>query len=333
MIHPKHKHWPRILSAVLALSALLLALGATGGQLAQPERQETQADRWVGFHVVYEALPLSMEELESHPEDYPEEDRSHWVEYGSQDLDVDGLGTLAIPREILIGEYQEETGEYLFPGLEGYNAFLVAQTLEDGSQVWGGSYDLANAQVKVGGAEQSLSGTIYFGPPIGAETDWAEREPDYAWTAYRVFQMPDGTVYLDGSGNSYGISPGNAGFSSTTTDTRTVNGESETSTLTVEVNMEQVQRLEAAAVKLFDAADRLLATQEFSPEEAEDAHVSLPSECAWVLVEERYEDGSLHRTVYSPLEQEGQEEIAHSLVLLDERGMGRAVSLFLTLSH
>ena len=333
MIHPKHKHWPRILSAVLALSALLLALGATGGQLAQPERHETQADRWVGFHVVYEALPLSMEELESHPEDYPEEDRSHWVEYGSQDLDVDGLGTLAIPREILIGEYQEETGGYLFPGLEGYNAFLVARTLEDGSQIWGNSIDLAHAQAKVGGAEQSLSGIIYFGSPAGAPENWAEQESDYAWRAYNVYQMPDGTVYLDDSGNSYGISPGGMSFSSTATDTRTVNGESETSTLTVEVNMEQVQRLEAAAVKLFDAADRLLATQEFSPEEAEDAHVSLPSECAWVLVEERYEDASLHRTVYSPLEQEGQEEIAHSLVLLDERGMGRAVSLFLTLSH
>ena len=329
MKNPARKKRIWILGAVLFLAAALLVLDFTGGRLAQPEKQKQEEDRWVGFHVVYESTPPFLDEVEANPESYPAEDRSQWVEYGSQDLDVDGFGTMAIPREILIGEYQEETGEYLFPGLEGYNAFLVAQTMEDGSQVWGGSYDLANARVKVGGAEQSLSGTIYSGPPVGAEEDWAEREPDYAWRAYNVFQMPDGTVYLDGSGNSYGVSPGNMGFSSTRTDTRTVNGESETTSLTVEVKIEMAGRLEAAAVKFFDGADQRLGQRELAPEEAEEAHVAVPAACAWVLVEERYEDGTVQRTVYSSHDWAYQEEVPHSLVLLDQRGMGRSVTLFL----
>ena len=319
-----------VLTGLLVVVGLFWALDLTGGRLVRPERQG-QDDRWVGFHVVYEPMPPSMDEVEANPEAYPEEDRTHWVEYGSQDLAVEGFGTLAIPREILIGEYQEETGEYSFPGLEGHNAFLVAQTQEDGSQVWGGSYDLADARVKVGGAEQSLSGTIYCGPPVGAGEDWAERVPDYVWRAYNVFQMADGTVYLDGSGNSYGGTIGGMSFSSNATETTTVNGESETTSLTVEVKVENVARLKSVAVKVFDEADQVMQQQEFIPEEAENAHVSVPAECAWVLVEEQYEDGTAKRTAYSLNDWEYQEEIAHSLVLLDQRGMGQAVSLLLAL--
>lgn len=325
--------WSKRRGPVLGLAALccllLLAAAATGGQLAQPERRETEEDKWVGFHVVYEPMLPSIEEVEADPEAYPPEDRSHWVEYGSQTLETEGLGSLSIPREILIGEYQEETGQYSFPGLEGYNAFLVARTQEDGSQVWGGSYDLAYANVKIGGTEQSLSGTIYSGPPAGAGKDWTEGEPGYAWRAYNVFQMADGTVYLDGSGNSYGASSGGMGFSSSRTDTKTVNGESETTSLTVEVKVESAERLTRVAVKLFGEGDQLVGEREFAPEEAEDTCVTVPEACAWVLVEERYEDGSAKRTAYSPGDWEYQEKLGHCLVLLDQRGMGRVVYLYL----
>lgn len=45
-----------------------------------------------------------------------------------------------------------------------------------------------------------------------------QTEFDYCWTAYQVYQMEDGTVYLDGSGNSYG---GMGGFTTKVTDTQT----------------------------------------------------------------------------------------------------------------
>ena len=324
----RHNRWGWITAIVLACFALLLVVEATGGRLAQPERQE---DRWVGFQVVFEPMPPSIEELEENPEAYPPEDRSHWVEYGSQELSVEGIGTVPIPREILIGTYQEETGEFVFPRLDGYNAFLVTIKQEDGSEVWCGSYGLSYAHSSVGGKEQSLSGTIYSGPPLEQEEHWGETEPEYVWRAYNVYQMPDGTVYLDGSGNSYGVSSGGMSFSSIATYTKTVNGESETISQTVEVRVEEVSRLETVVVKSFGAQDQLLEKQVLSLEEADQAQVVLPEECDWVLVEEQYVDGTIKRTVYN-VQDVGEEGVVHTLVLLDQQGKGYTVPLFLNLA-
>ena len=328
MKNPKHRRTIRTAAAVLLLAVLALVLDVTAGRLARPEREDRAEDCWVGFHVVYEPMPPSMEEVEASPEQYPPEDRSHWVEYGSQGLEVEGLGTVSLPREILVGEYQEETGEYRFPGLEGYNAFLAIRKQENGSEHLSGTSGLNQVSVTFG-TERSLTGTIYSGPPEGAGEDWMEREPEYVWRAYNVFQMPDGTVYLDGSGNSYGISSGDMSFSSSQTETSTVNGEEETTSLTVEVKVEEAGRLTGVEVKLFDKEDRRLLERAFSPQEAEEGRVALPAEGAWALVVERYEDGTSKRTVYDAAGPEGQDEILHPLILLDEKGMGRTVDLHL----
>lgn len=46
-----------------ALIAAALAFLLTGCSLAQPEVQDPKEDKFVGFHLVYEQLPPSMEEL------------------------------------------------------------------------------------------------------------------------------------------------------------------------------------------------------------------------------------------------------------------------------
>ncbi|MGI5962529.1 MAG: hypothetical protein ACOX7N_02285 [Lawsonibacter sp.] len=320
----KGKRW--LLALGLGAAVFLIVLDFTAGRLAQPERKSTEEDPWVGFQVVYEPMPPSMEELEANPEKYPPEDRSFWVEYGEQEMQVEGFGNLALPREILIGEYQEETGIYHFPGKEGYNAFLVKREQEDGSEYWCGSHGLAKSSIQVGGEEQSLSGTIYSGPPEGA-TAWTEQEPDYVWTAYNVFQMADGTVYLDGSGNSYGASSSGMSFSSSRTETKTENGESQHTAFTVKVEVEVVGRLREVAVKFFDQEDQMLDQLVRSASELEESTVTLPASCDWLLVEEQYEEGTVERTVYSRQDWTEQGEVYHSLVLLDAQGMGRITTI------
>ena len=97
-----------------------------------------------------------------------------------------------------------------------------------------------------------ISGTLYEGPPAGA-TDWDPSEDYSIWTAYRVFQTPDGRIYLNGSGNSY--AGGMSGFTETQTYSYTMDGETmQEDKLTVKVYIKSVPRLEKVIVTQYESA-------------------------------------------------------------------------------
>lgn len=312
------KYRKQILGVLAALLVLAGVVDATGGRLAQPERQGPEEDTWIGCFLAWERLPGEGEEIPL--------DREGWVEYGSESVDVSGLGSISFPREILIGQYQEEEG-FTFPGLEGYCAFLAQVKQEDGSTVLTGN-QLMNGKTNVGDTNNSVGGTIYYGLPEG-ETEWPEDGPEYVWTAYDVFQMPDGTVYLDGSGNSYG-GAGGMTITEEQTSTETINGETTSVTMSVEVKFETAVRLQEVRVKQFDASDRVTEEAVFPVGELEeDTTVTLAEETHWLVVEEYGEDGTVTRTVYDAQEVAGMGELFHSLVVLDDRGMGSGRTLYL----
>lgn len=314
-----------------ALAGLLLLLCLVSQPLAQPEVQAPQADKFVGFHVVQERMPPSEEERMAHPDRYPPEDRSHWVEYGDgEEVQVEGLGKFTIPREILIGQYDPETGEYTFPGLEGYNCFLAEEKMEDGGTRYTGNNGLSDVHITSGGEKEGLSGTIYMGLPLG-QTEWDTSEdiPDDVWTTYRVYQMEDGTVYLDGSGNSYS-GPGGLTYSEKSEWTHTVDGETTTQTFEVEVKMEEVPRLERLVVTQFGPEHVVLRETAFTPEELEEAvELTLERDTLWLLIEERAVDGSVTRTAYDEAEVK-EDGLSHFLVLLDREGQGYTTGLNLS---
>lgn len=310
-----------------ALTAAALVFLLAGCSLARPEVQDPKEDKFVGFHLVYEKTPLSMEEYEANPERYPPEDRAHWVEYGSEDMEIDGLGRVAFPREILIGRFDGDQ-DYVFPGLEGYNCFLANETMEGGGTRYAGTSGLTGANIKMGGEEESLSGTIYYGLPLGqTEWDYSEKAPDYGWTAYRVYQMEDGTVYLDGTGNSY-AGQGGMSFSEKVERTETVDGE-ETGrhSFEVKVEMKEVPRLESVTVTQFGPENKALLETAFATAElARAAELTLEEDTLWLLVEEQNIDGTVKHTAYNR-EEIGEEGLSHFLVLLDEQGMGNPAYL------
>lgn len=126
---------------------------------------------------------------------------------------------------------------------------MAEEELEEGGTQYAGTSGLAGAHIKVGDEEESISGTVYFGPPLD-DRNWNTNEFDYCWTAYQVYQMEDGTVYLDGSGNSYG---GMGGFTTKVTDTqtKTADGEEEIFSFTAEVTMESVERVTELEVRWY----------------------------------------------------------------------------------
>lgn len=308
---------------VLLLCAFLLAL-ACGNKLARPERLDASQDQFIGFHLVYEKMPPSMEEAEAHPELY-EKDYSNWTEYGSDQLRVEGLGQVSFPRMILIGT-QDADGHYVFPGLEGKNCFLAVTTQEDGSHCYGGYVDMADCKLSIGTEHSSLSGAVYFGPPLD-DSNWNTENFDYCWTAYRVYQMPDGTVYLDGGGNSYG---GVGGFSFSVTSEQTVTEGNQTSTtsLEVSVSIHSVSRLQSVSVRQYSGEDQLLRADTLTAEQASEigsCSFPLEAETAYVIVVETGVDGAAVRTLY----QTAPEGISFTSWFLDNAGMGYPVPVLL----
>ncbi len=304
------KKWPRVLVVVLACAALALAVDAAGGTLAQPEREAVEEDKFIGYQLVFERIPGEWEEITR--------DYSGWVEYGTENVELGGLGTVSFVRKILIGEYDEAKSRYVFPGREGFNCFCAVRDLE-GGQHYTGYTDMADVHTKVGDTETSISGTVYFGPPLDA-TNWNTENYDYGWTAYPVYEMKDGTVYLGDGGNSYG---GMGGFtvSTKTAYTETVDGEEQTTSFEVSVTMEAVERVREISVTWFDGENRPVGEQTILMEELGEDGLTLerPQGAAWVLVEETDCLGAVKRSAYTL----GEEEAYHRLVQLDERGMGR----------
>ncbi len=310
------KKWPKVLLVLLICGTLALAVDATGGTLAQPEKRAVEEDKFIGYQLVFERLPGDWEEITR--------DYSNWVEYGTEDMNIDGLGTVAFTRKILIGEYDEEKSRYIFPGREGLNCFCAIREVE-GEKHYTGYRDMADTKTTVGDNETSISGTAYFGPPVD-DKNWNTENYDYGWTAYRVYQMEDGTVYLDGGGSSYG---GMGGFTISTKEsyTETVNGEEQTTSFEVSFTMESVERVQELSVSWFDGENRPVAEQTIRMEELGEDGITLerPQGAAWALVEETDRLGAVKRSAYTL----GEEEAYHRLVQLDERGMGRVT--FLTL--
>jgi len=342
---------------------VLLVLDLTGGVLAQPERAERR-DRWIGFQLVYEESPLnravdlSDPDWEDHLDEYEPEDRTGWVKYGSDRMTLDGLGTLDVAREVLFGQYDQENARYVFPGKEGFNCFLAAVPEEEWSygeppslflgQVVTGYRDMREltltfsteeGTVKAGfdnGASAPdpdkdadefyyLHGKIYIGSPL----DDGSRKPEhshYIYSVYRVYQTPDGRVYLTDSHNGYG---GSGGIGVSNIETYTVtsnNGKPSSRTINVGFNLEWVERLTQVSVTWFGRDNAPLSTRALTPEEiGEGLELPRPAGAVWALVEEVRADGATDRAIHT-LE---EDPVTHSLILLDSRGMGYAVDLTL----
>ena len=175
------------------LAAMLLA----GCSLARPEAAGRSQDRFIGFHVVRSDL--------AERQGFWGDGNPDLTEYGSDSLAVEGYGSFAVPRRVLMGVKDGE--DYRFPGLEaGYSLYVLQETKENGMpSVWfvssmAPSEEGLRTSVTDEGTENAVSGTIYYGPPLGDE-DWDAYEDQGVWTVYRVYQTPEGAPYLDGSGN------------------------------------------------------------------------------------------------------------------------------------
>lgn len=208
-----------------------------------------------------------------------------------------------LPREVLLGVEDPDTGDLTFPGLTGYSLFIrhkqedygpVTQVVSNMSPGEEGTTINSSDQ----GTAETASGVIWWGPPLDAAADWDPNgSPHCIWHAYNVFETADGQVYLDGSGNSYGGGGSGMGFSSDATYTYTENGESRTDSISVSVWVSYTPRLTGLRVVEFGEDNSVVKTTDLPL--TEDLPALVPTaDTAFLIVEEESGEG-VKRTLYS----------------------------------
>ena len=302
----------------LFLCTLLLS----GCQLARPEAAESQEDRFCGYYVV----PYARSSDGYWGDDFY--DNPNLTAYGTDSVQLDGFGSFSFDREVLFADREAGGHRIVFPGMsEGYSMIWYTYTDENGNHVNAFQTDMApdeegvNHKVTDEGQEVSFGGVIYGGPPVGAPENWREFQPDTVWTAYRVYETEDDRIYIDGTGNSFGNGSG-ISFWEEHTSSYSENGETvESFSITAKLSFREAPRLERLTVYQY-GADNVLLRADDMPLQEDIPPLTCQSGATWVVVEEVNPHGVTH-TAYD-LTEEG---VSHSVVILDDAGVGRYTEL------
>ena len=304
---------------ILAL-ALTALLALSGCSLARPESAGGTGgagERFIGLYMVY-SEDGARDAFNSNP---------NLTELGTETLKAEGFGSFTVPKEVLLAE-EDGDRSWRFPGMEGFFLFCT-ETVEDGVPTSSAFHNMGDAQfsthVTDEGTANTMSGTIYIGPPQGAPEGWSAYDMTGTWDAYKVYQTPEGVPYLDGSGDSF--SGGPAGYTAEASWSRTVDGETKGMTVSVEVQVEEAPRLAAVTLYQYGEDGELLSSAAV-PLDGTEQQVPWLEGALWAAVEETDIWGNSTRASY---DRPGPEEdpIYHMFVLLDERGVGSTTSLML----
>ena len=183
------------------IPALVMAL-LTGCALAQPVRESAGADRWVGYYMVY--VP--------------------------QDVMDAGSASDLRPQGIVWGEWDETTETITFPDMAGSALLMFGREDERITVPSVTEMSPGPEESRVSSSEQgdsvSVSGTVWWGPPVDAPADWDREEDGGGWLPCLVYRTPAGGFYLDADTPSIPLPPAAASFTSRTTPTGTTTGHS-----------------------------------------------------------------------------------------------------------
>lgn len=270
--------------------ALILAL--CGCSLARPEQARPEQDRFVGFHLVYEPLPEG-----------------------------------PLPPSGQAEGQEDETGHFVFPGLEGQNCFVLRRTGES-ERYLAGCFQVSSGGLNLHYSDEGEAVTFqaeaFCGPAEGEEMG---PEEDYACTAYRVYQRPDGSVYLNRFGDAFQLASG----ASRTEQVRTPyleEGKSLMFEMNAGVTFRAVPRTARCVIRQLDEDGASVREDVLTAREAEalgedGAWFPLEPEAVCVMSVCEYEGGGVRREMHALSEAGAGERSAwFSPRFLDSRGLG-----------
>ena len=284
----------RLLCLMLAAAMALL----TGCALARPVRESAGADRWVGYYMVYEP----------------------------RDVMASGEASDLRPHGIVWGEWDAAAQSLTFPDMAGSALLMFGREEERITVPRVTEMSTGPETSRVSSSEQgdsvSVSGAVWWGPPVDAPADWDREEAGGGWLPCLVYRTPAGGFYLDADTPFYSFASGGSVFHQSDYTYRDDDGALRTDTLRMTVAMRYTPRLTALRVVEFDGDDRPLRTTDLPLSEDLPAVTAGP-DAAWVAVEEESAEG-VQRTSYSLTK---GEPVVHQVILLDEDGRGWGADL------
>ena len=291
-----------VLSFVLLLSACTLA--------KPEETKATEGDRFVGVYIISEDTDVKLYDLDG------------WIQDGMEDFEANRIN-VDIPRLIYPGVFDPEEHRYVFPGLDGYALFVAeARDANDDYPYHTSCIDLQDAHVKYNTVDMGESGVSLLEESY---TNYELSGTLYVENVYlknnylrlmNVFQKPDGTIYLDGTGDAFACA---SSFSLEEKSSRTVNGEKvELGTTKVTVTIEEAKEADSGILYWYGETGELLMTQPLDPEQV--TELTWQEKADWVIYEETFGE-ELVRTLYEKGTEE--EPVCLSIMTIDEDGIGR----------
>lgn len=285
------------IALLLTLCTLLLL---TACSLAKPEETQTaeQTDRFVGVYIVDDDQGNRIHDLDG------------WIEDGTQTLSAD-IGNISLPRLIYPAVFVEGEHRYVFPNLKGYALF--AAKVGQGQEAYTTTCsDLQNVNVKfhtydadpsvtqTGDADAEFTAALTDYDLTGTLYISSEITPGQFYRMLNVYQKPDGTIYLDGTGDGFGFG-GTLSFEEKSE--KTVNGEKiSMGTTKVTVTMEEARQAQTATLYWYGEKGELLTTQPLNIEET--TALSWHTGAAWAVYEETFPDDVTHTLIEKGTEEE-----------------------------
>lgn len=280
----------------LLLAVMLTAGMLTGCQLAKENAgEERQRDRLAGVFVTQERIDFDLFNTDDRLQNNAEQVVQDGSVFKADDLgggqgDDQGKLYASLVERTLYDENGQAVGktrDYAFEGIKGVRYFCV-DVKEDGN-----STQLVCADPAVSGGKNNLSvtdegeaicleGTIYV----------TAREGRGVFTAYPVYQTPDGRVYLvQARSIAFDLDGEGVAMSEHYEEKRTVTSEGETRTeeISVKITLETVYCPERVAVSQLDPESRLVSRAEYAAGQVPDKII--PEEATEYIVVELYKKG------------------------------------------
>ena len=295
----------RLYLAVLVLLTML----AAGCQLAQPSR--AGSDRFAGYMLAYEYNEMGAGKWS----DYL------WTTYEGELVEPDPFGTATKEGLIVNGTWNEEEFRYEFPGVKGVGCFLTLVPGPHGDDTYAGYNDTFHQHITVRDDGTTVEGTVYFGPESAEVGEKQSRGSHYVWTPYPVYEREDGSVYMLG-GVTHGYGGGGITITESQTNSVALNGERKAETQQVVYHIEWIERIELVEVKQYDEDNVLLSEQMFFTADPDVLTGELHPDADWIAVQEFTADGPGEKTLYAKDQFEEDGSLVHSMILLDDTGMG-----------
>ncbi len=263
---------------------MIMMLLLTGCSLAKPEKMVSDDNRMVGVFITIGEENQIVED-------------DTWTTLGTEELTVD-VGTFEVDKKVLIGTYDKKEDTYRFGNHQGFVCMEIRDTTKD-YPAFSTISDLEDVFVEKSSnmkdedkfdTEVMLEATLYL----------PETLQDKNLRFYNIFQSKDGTIFLDGTGNSLDGATDDGKFNVTY---EYKNGEGETDKIDVHVKFKLFKNSKEIFINQYDAQGNLLERKSLGLPK-ENATIAGVKDASFAIVEEVNDDGSKREMIVHDADEE-----------------------------